>query len=99
MEPVTIYWDFDGENDIPVSGVAEFQGKAHYFVLRGYEFDHPRTADFDLAPVSELVLPRILELAAIWRRWELAYHGGEVALDTWPALPIEVFQIHDITRA
>jgi hypothetical protein len=25
MEPVVIYWEFDGENDMPESGVAAFK--------------------------------------------------------------------------
>jgi len=87
MEPVHFYGEFDGENDLPMSGVASFHGSPHYFSLVGYCFEVPRTAEYELSPVTEAVIPYVLELAAIWHRWELAYHAGEVPIESWPALP------------
>lgn len=87
MEPVHFYGEYDGEIDLLESGVADFQGQPHYFWLAAYCRDVPRCAEFELAPVSHVAFSCVMEQAGIWRRWELAYHGGEVPLETWPALP------------
>jgi hypothetical protein len=89
MEPVHFYGEYDGEIELPESGVAEFKGKPHYFWLSAYRHEGPRCAEFELAPVSPEAFPLVVEQAGIWRRWELAYHGGEVPLETWPALPAD----------
>jgi hypothetical protein len=85
MERVHFYGEYDGETGLPESGVANFNGQPHYFWLVSYR-QEPYRAEFELAPVSKEAFALVLEQAGIWRRWELAYHGGEVSLETWPAL-------------
>ena len=87
LEAVHYCWEMDDELELPEEGAADFGGSPHYFWFLGYRHLVPRSAYYELSPISEEAYRAIRELAAIWRRWELAYHGGDIALETWPAIP------------
>lgn len=82
---VLTYFDFDGETELPVEGVAIHNGSPHYFWLRD-PLPKPRTAIFDLAPIDQSLVQAVSELETIWRKWDFAYHSGEVALSTHPGV-------------
>src|SRR5262245_46784233 len=77
------YFSYDGEIDLPEEGIADVNGRPHYFWLRE-EGSEPRTAFFDLAPVDPDLLGWVTEVHAIWHEWDLAYHAGRVDLASHP---------------
>lgn len=82
---VLTYFGYDGEIELPEEGVAVYNGEPHYFWLRT-ALPEPRTAIFDIAPIDQRLLDAVTEYEAIWRKWDLSYHAGEVELSTHPLL-------------
>lgn len=80
--------------DGPRGGVADFMGRPHIYRSLWADIDHERADVFELAPIDDQTLALALEDWQIWRRWEAAFHRGEVTLDSHPALPHER-QRHD----
>jgi hypothetical protein len=80
---VTDYWDG------PRKGIANFNGKPHFYEC----FFDPAKDDYSelyyLTPLDEPVFQLAMEAWGIWRRWELAFHNGETGMDSHPALPQE----------
>lgn len=75
--------------DGPRQGVADFQGRPHFYdCLFGTRLDG-YTDQFRLTPISPSDLDLVLEDWAIWRRWERAFHSGETTQASHPALPAE----------
>lgn len=73
--------------DGPRGGIANFNGEPHlYDCIFGGE-DYSNT--YWLTPVSHELFLLALEDWAIWKRWERAFHAGEVKHDSHPALPAE----------
>ena len=83
--PVITYFDYDAETELPDEGVAIYNGKPHYFWLRT-PLPKPRTAEFDITPIEQSLFDAVSEFEAIWRKWDFAYHGGEVELHTHPGV-------------
>lgn len=83
-ERVHTVWDYwDGAR----SGIANFSGRPHYYCCEWCDEADDYTDVFLLTPIDEETLALALEQWSIWRQWELAFHRGEVALDTHPMLP------------
>jgi len=71
--------------DGPRSGIADYCGEPHYYECE-WDNDLDDYADtFVLTPIDRDTLILALEKWAIWRKWEWAYHRGEVAESTHPA--------------
>ena len=75
--------------DGPRRGIANFNGQPHLYdcVFADEKQDYSNL--YRLTPVSEELFLLALEDWTIWKRWELAFHAGEVNLDSHPALPAE----------
>lgn len=84
-DPVITYFDYDYETELPEEGVTIYDGKPHYFWLC-IQLPEPRTAIFDITPIEQSLLDAVSEFEAIWRKWDFAYHAGEVELHTHPGL-------------
>ena len=73
--------------DGPRRGVANYQGRPHFY---DSEWQNDSSADDDaflLTPISEALLELALEDWEIWRRWEVAFHEGRTDSASHPALP------------
>jgi hypothetical protein len=74
---------FDG----PRSGVADFEGRPHFYdCIFSREADN-FTNQFQLTPTSQEGLALALEDWAIWCRWQVAFRAGEATLESHPTLP------------
>jgi hypothetical protein len=73
---------FDG----PRSGVAEFFGQPHRYQCKFDEKLDDWSESFLLTPISSDILALELEQWALWRKWELAFHRGDVPQNSHPGL-------------
>ncbi|WP_157257175.1 hypothetical protein [Methyloversatilis discipulorum] len=85
-ERIHTYFSYDGETDLPKEGIADFQGKPHYFWLSQCSSE-PRAGLYELAPIDAELLALARERESIWHEWDLAYHAGKVGLATHPIQP------------
>lgn len=79
----------DDYYDGPKQGIADFEGKPHYYER---EFDEERdeySDVFRLTPIADSIFELAMEKSGIWWRWRNAFDSGKVMLDTHPALPEE----------
>jgi hypothetical protein len=75
----------DDYYDGPRSGVADFNGRPHYY--RSLYFDEPLDSEehqFELSPVSTDTRDLAIEAFLLWQRWQVALFAGSA-----PALPSE----------
>lgn len=84
-EQVYSYFDYDGETELPEEGVADFRGAPHYFWLRK-DLD-ARHGVFDIVPIDDALLSRVVESQSIFHAWDVDYHAGRVELETHPMRP------------
>lgn len=82
-EPVIALYDY---YDGPRSGVALCGGEPHVFESEFSEADDGYTDRFYVMKIEPALLPLIQEGWEIWLRWCHAFHRGEAALETHPAL-------------
>ena len=75
--------------DGPRSGVADFNGKAHFYQCVFDKAIDDWSDKFMLSPLDVESFQLALEEWAIWRRWESAYHAGLTTHETHPALDID----------
>jgi hypothetical protein len=76
---------FDG----PRRGIADYDGRPHLYESL-FEEDRDGYGDvYELRPVDDETLRLALEDWESWLRWETAFHAGQAALDTHPALPAD----------
>ena len=73
---------FDG----PRGGVAEFFGRPHRYQCKWDKELDDRAESFILTPISNDILALELEQWALWRKWELAFHRGDVQQSSHPGL-------------
>jgi hypothetical protein len=85
-ERVHVDWDFW---DIPRSGIADFEGRPHFFACHFDDELDDWTNRYRLSPASPEMVALAIEKDAIFRRWRAASDGGETDISTWPALPTE----------
>ena len=73
--------------DGPISGVANRNGKPYFFEYQKY--NEINKESYYLTPIKEEILQLAIEDWQIWKRWDTAFHKGEVKIDTHPYLPEE----------
>ena len=83
FDTVHAVWEY---YDGPRTGIADFQGKPHYFSCDWEESENDHDHVFAISPISEQFLRLALEQQVIWRKWELAFHSGHCSADTHPGL-------------
>lgn len=81
MERVLAVWDF---HDGPRTGIAEYQGRAHYFSCLWDEALDDYSPAFHLWPITQATLVAALEQWAIWCTWEDNYQTGQTEANTHP---------------
>lgn len=75
--------------DGPVSGIANFQGRPHFYECIFDTAEQEYSTTFHLTPVDPETFQLAMEDWEIWRRWESAFHAGKTDVGTHPALPHE----------
>jgi uncharacterized RDD family membrane protein YckC len=74
-------------DDGPRAGIANFDGRPHFFECEWNESADRYASTFRLSPVTPEVLALALEDAEICERWWMAFQEGRTTLETRPALP------------
>jgi hypothetical protein len=85
---------FDG----PRSGVADFFGQPHRYQCRFDEKLDDWTESFILTPISSDTLALELEQWEIWRKWEVAFHRGDVPQSSHPGFGGQNARYDELTR-
>ena len=80
---VLTVWDY---YDGPRSGIAEYEGRPHYYESEWDEAAGVYAETFRLSPVDDETVHLALNQWKIWREWELAFHRGEKEHSTHPEL-------------
>src|SRR5690349_12683020 len=73
--------------DGPRQGIANFNGKPHFYDC---VFDEARKNFSDryrLTAVPNHIFDLAMEEWAIWERWQTAFHAGKTSKESHPALP------------
>lgn len=83
VHTVTDYYDG------PRVGIADYQGKPHFYECIFDESTDNCSDVFRLAPLDAEILQLAMEDWAIWQRWNIAYRSGKTDTTTHPALPHE----------
>lgn len=73
--------------DGPRKGIADFEGRPHFYESEWDDFTDDNAVTFRLAPVETHLLELALESWNIWQRWKTAFDQGRTTLATHPALP------------
>jgi hypothetical protein len=68
-------------------GLPTFEGRPHFYVCIFDDGKDDYTNLFRLTPIDPEIFQLAMEDWQIWKRWEKAFHSGEVKLDTHPCLP------------
>ena len=81
FEPVLMIWDiYDGVR----TGLAEYDGRPHYFKCLWDEPNENYSERFELSPIDATFLNAATQQWKIYREWELKFHTGMVTLETHP---------------
>lgn len=75
--------------DGPRKGIANYQGKPHFYECIFDEAKDDYSELFRLTPLDSEAFQVAMEDWEIWRKWEFAFHGGKTGIGTHPALPHE----------
>lgn len=78
-------------------GIADFNGKPHYYENNWDDASNDWSEFYNLKPIDEQTFKLAIEDWEIWLRWESAYKRGEAAHDTHPALPNDKERHNEIT--
>ncbi|MEQ9459994.1 MAG: hypothetical protein RIG82_03445, partial [Phycisphaeraceae bacterium] len=73
--------------DGPRRGIADFNGKPHFFESDFRDVDDGERDTFNLYPLSVELFLLAMEDWAIWLRWHDAYSTGTATIESHPALP------------
>jgi hypothetical protein len=73
--------------DGPRAGVADLNGKPHYYECQFDDVKDDWADLFLLAPIDEETFQLVMEDWAIWLRWDKAFREGKTTQETHPALP------------
>jgi len=94
FEVVHTVWDwYDG----PRRGIADCRGLPHVFESQCRDTEEsPDT--YLLAQIDPTTFALAIEDWLIWRRWESAFHRGDVSRDSHPALPEDRLRHEEIER-
>jgi hypothetical protein len=83
-------------SDQPRSGIANYEGKAHWFENIFDETSDEYSNDYWLTSLSASQLADAEEQFQIFWRWRQAFDRGEVDLSTHPALPEDVGRYNEL---
>ena len=87
-------------HDGPVSGVADLDGKPHFFEKSWDEDSDDYGTTFSIAPISEDVLKLVIEDWEMWLRCMAAFRGGEMSMEPQsqapPVLPADQDRYEEI---
>lgn len=82
MEKVHTVWEY---YDGPRTGIADYQGKPHYFACTSDDTSHNYYGDsYGLSPIDAETLAFALEQWDLWRKWEHAFYSGKVTEESHP---------------
>jgi hypothetical protein len=85
---------YDGARE----GVADFQGKPHYYkCLQGYD-DECKPTPYALIPIDNEIFQLELKNWNIWLRYQAAFKAGEATCKIHPALPEDQVRHDEIAR-
>jgi hypothetical protein len=84
--------------DGPRKGIANYQGRPHFYECIFDEKKQNYSNRFQLTPLDQNSFEIALEAWEIWRRWEMAFSQGETTLDTHPALPHEAARCSQLQK-
>jgi hypothetical protein len=73
--------------DGPRKGMANYQGKPHFYECVFDENQDDYSDRYRLTPVNEEMFGLAMEDWEIWRRWETAFEAGTADISSHPALP------------
>src|SRR2546421_2606235 len=73
--------------DGPRRGLANCQGKPHFYECVFDEGKDEYSDQYRLTPIDEKTFKLAMEDWEIWRRWEIAFHVGKADISSHPALP------------
>ena len=94
-EPVHTVTDY---YDGPRKGIADFEGRPHFYESEWDDLADEYAITFRLTPVEPRLFELALESWSIWRRWETAFHQGRTRQSTHPALPEETMRNNELHR-
>jgi hypothetical protein len=89
MERWERVYTINGYFDGPRLGVADFQGRPHIFQSRFDVVKDDWSDEYQLVEIDPDLLRLVLEDWQIWLRWQTAFKGGKIGIETHPALPAE----------
>ncbi len=81
---------FESEDDIhelPMCGFASYEGQPHFINFCADKSKPPGELIYGLTPLTNEIFTQVEECVSIWRKWTLAYHSGEIELNTHPMRP------------
>jgi len=84
--------------DGPRAGIANYCGQPHLFASEWADGRELDSDTFLLSPAPMDVFELALEDWQIWRRWETAFHLGQINPDTHPALPEDLRRHEELTN-
>ena len=73
--------------DGPLKGIANFQGKPHFYECIFDSASDDYSDMYRLTPIDEPTFRLAMEDWEIWCRWEVAFHTGKAKSESHPALP------------
>jgi hypothetical protein len=78
---VEVFWE------IPISGMADFENKAHFFdAVEDEILDDKDTCQYNLIPLDEEIVKAVLRKKELWQKWQSANDGGEMEDENYPIL-------------
>lgn len=84
--------------DRPRKGLANYQGKPHFYECVFDENQDEYSDQYRLTPVDEETFRLAMEDWEIWRRWEIAFHTGKADTNSHPALPEDLPRHQELRR-
>jgi hypothetical protein len=85
-------------HDGPRRGIANYQGRPHFYDCIFDEAKDDYSDLFWLTPIDQATFELAMEAWALWRKWEMAYHTGKTSLATHPALPEDASRTAELQR-
>jgi hypothetical protein len=85
---------YDGARE----GVADFQGKPHYYkCLQTHDYEGT-PAPYTLTPIDNEIFRLELENWNIWLRYQTAFKAGKITRETHPTLPEDQARYEEINK-
>ncbi|MBK8171748.1 MAG: hypothetical protein IPK60_15560 [Sandaracinaceae bacterium] len=82
-----VYVEMDWHDGHPLEGIADYQGKPHYFVRKFDEASDDYKDHFELQPVDAETLSIAIAKWKIFVAWHDEYESGFAKTDTHPGQP------------